>query len=390
MSEPRNPPAAGNSDQAGELAWILRQHADWLASDERRGTRADLSRARLDGIDLAGADLSGAVLCGASLNGANLRGIRLTHSDLSDASLRGADLSGADLLLADFSGADLTGANLRDTISTSEKELGHVQRGPRFRDAVLREADLTGAHCRNSDFSGCQLAGAVLNNADLRQANLSGNDLSDAHLAGADLSAANLARCRLRGLSLTGCQLAHADLSGADLSEADVSAANLQGANLHDANVHRIRYDRRARFRGVRVASCYGSSRFRRFAQDQDYIEEFREAYPLAYRIWLVLTDCGRSMARVVLWSAGLTVLFAAAYLWLGEASFAVSNKSTLGWDAFVALYYSVVTFTTLGFGDVTPVTRLAAVVVMIEVVVGYVMLGILISILATKVARRS
>ena len=54
------------------------------------------------------------------------------------------------------------------------------------------------------------------------------------------------------------------------------------------------------------------------------------------------------------------------------------------------SIYYSVVTFTTLGFGDITPRTPTAAVAVMIEVVVGYLMLGILISILANKVARRS
>lgn len=77
-------------------------------------------------------------------------------------------------------------------------------------------------------------------------------------------------------------------------------------------------------------------------------------------------------------------------YFLLGEQSFTVSNRESLVWSLFTALYYSVVTFTTLGFGDVTPRTPLAAMFVMIEVIVGYVMLGILISILATKVARRS
>jgi hypothetical protein len=53
-------------------------------------------------------------------------------------------------------------------------------------------------------------------------------------------------------------------------------------------------------------------------------------------------------------------------------------------------MYYSVVTFTTLGFGDIKPVTEIAAMVVMLEVVLGYVMLGGLISILANKLARRA
>ncbi len=46
--------------------------------------------------------------------------------------------------------------------------------------------------------------------------------------------------------------------------------------------------------------------------------------------------------------------------------------------------------FTTLGFGDVKPQTELAAIIVMFEVIIGYVMLGGLVSILATKLARRA
>jgi hypothetical protein len=195
---------------------------------------------------------------------------------------------------------------------------------------------------------------------------------------------------RLVGANLTGCRLLHTDLSDADLSRSDVSGADLQGASLANTRVEMIRYDRKARFRGIRVATCYGSSRFQRFAQDQDYIEEFKEAYPAAYRVWLIMTDCGRSMLRVVLWSIGLIALFALIYLALGADAVKVLHEETLGWNAFTAFYYSVAVFTTLSFGDVTPRTMLAATVVMTEVITGYVMLGILISILATKVARRS
>ena len=58
----------------------------------------------------------------------------------------------------------------------------------------------------------------------------------------------------------------------------------------------------------------------------------------------------------------------------------------------FTAFYYSIVTFTTLGFGDVTPKPAEAYLqfLVTIEVILGYVMLGGLISILSTKLARRA
>ncbi|MCB2187666.1 MAG: hypothetical protein KQJ78_14690 [Deltaproteobacteria bacterium] len=52
-------------------------------------------------------------------------------------------------------------------------------------------------------------------------------------------------------------------------------------------------------------------------------------------------------------------------------------------------LYFSVVTFTTLGFGDITPITWVASLLVMVEVVIGYIMLGGLISIFATLLVKR-
>ena len=52
--------------------------------------------------------------------------------------------------------------------------------------------------------------------------------------------------------------------------------------------------------------------------------------------------------------------------------------------------YYSIVTYTTLGFGDVTPASVAGMLVVAAEVICGYVTLGLLIAILANKVARRA
>ena len=52
--------------------------------------------------------------------------------------------------------------------------------------------------------------------------------------------------------------------------------------------------------------------------------------------------------------------------------------------------YYSLVTLTTLGYGDVLPASRPAQVVAMFEVVIGYVMLGGLLSIVSNKMARRA
>jgi len=374
-----------------ELAGILEQHRQWLKSGRKNGSRADLSGADLDGLDFSGADLSGAMMQGASLRNANLTDAKLIHTDLSDASLQGACLTRANLLLTDFTAADLRDADLSSTTpSASEQGMGRTPRGPRFKDADLRGADLGSAYCYVSDFSGASLSGAHMSNAFLERANIANNDLCELDFSNADLSGANLEGSDLTGARLTGAVLIHANLQSATLSDADVSGASMQSANFADAKVDGIRYDRRARFRGIRVNSCYGSSRFRRHAEDQDFIEEFKEAHPFYYTLWLGLTDCGRSMGRVVIWSAGLALLFAILYYLLGEEAFIVAPSDTLGWSPFTLIYYSVVTITTLGMDGISPRTQAAAALVMFESVMGYLMLGILISILATKVARRS
>ena len=56
----------------------------------------------------------------------------------------------------------------------------------------------------------------------------------------------------------------------------------------------------------------------------------------------------------------------------------------------FSGIYYSVVTITTLGYGDVLPASFVGQVVAIAEVISGYVMLGGLISIFSNKVARRA
>ncbi len=373
-----------------ELAEIVKLHREWLESGNRSGKRADLSGASLDNTSLVNTNLSGAIFRGASLKNADLQGATLIHANFSDVDLSRANLENANLLLVDFTGADLKDAVLTDTALPAEQTQSSIRRGPRFTDANLENADLRRSYCFASDFSGANLKNTQLQSAYLEEANLSNIELADGQLQSANLRGANLEMSNIQGANLRNACLSEANLHMADLAGCDLREADLRSANMSHTKVDGVIYNRITRFRGVRLHGCYGSSRFRRYAEDQDYIEEFKEAHPNYYRIWMGLTDCGRSMLRVICWSLALSGLFAMAYYALGPTAFHVSNEDGLSWNFFTALYYSVVTFTTLGFGDITPRTPLAAGIVMTEVVIGYVMLGILISILATKVARRS
>jgi len=122
--------------------------------------------------------------------------------------------------------------------------------------------------------------------------------------------------------------------------------------------------------------------------KDDLYLLDFRKKHPCWFFVWKLSADCGRSFLRWTFWSILLAVGFALIFWFLGSSSFEIRHLSTSSF--WTMLYYSVVTFTTLGFGDVVPKTFIASICVMFEVIFGYIMLGGLISIFANKLARRS
>ena len=274
------------------------------------------------------------------------------------------------------------------------------------------------------DLSEARLCGALLSGANLSEANLFGADLSKATLSKADLSRANLLGTDLSRADLTEANLTEANLSGAELMLADLSEANLIGANLSgaylryanldDTLVQGIKYLNRkqsqniskwkrfrrwfysrsimrGKYQGIRVASCYGNAIFKRDAEDQDFLDTLEDQWKGTWRIGLFwawgLIDYGRSMLAVFVIAGFLIMFFGSIYLvFPGLVSYSASHPQT--W--FSPYYYSIVTFTTLGFGDVSANWWCGEMVVSLQVILGYLTLGLLISILANKVARRS
>ena len=102
---------------------------------------------------------------------------------------------------------------------------------------------------------------------------------------------------------------------------------------------------------------------------DQNYLYEFRNRpCPRIYESGRRL-DCGRSFARWGLLTGIFATLFAIGYTAVdidyGEYETAPSP-----------LYFSVVTMTTLGYGDAVPASMPAQLLVLVQVVLGYAMLG--------------
>jgi hypothetical protein len=306
------------------------------------------------------------ILVGEDLSEMDLTGVNLGEADLTDAELFQADLTEANLKMATLTRADLAGANLSG--------------------AALYKADLSGACLIEVD-----LTGASLGAADIRGADLRGTKLCRVDFDGADLSGANLNEA-----DLTGANLTRADITGADLRNANLAATNLTG--MKDGGFRQ----KRGRYYGIRgLDSCFGDPLFVRDAKDQDYLDTLEvaidETPSPAWRRWKrfwftawSLIDYGRSLGKLALGAFAVMMIFGAIF----------HLDSVFGWQYFdlpasansplSPYYYSVVTYTRLGSGGITPIHWVGEIVLVSERILGYVTLGLLLSILANKVARRS
>lgn len=266
---------------------------------------------------------------------------------------------------------------------------------PDLSDAILCNINFAGI-----DFSKTLLCNAVLSSSNFNGANLSSANLLNAILIESDLSEANLLYTNLSGVKLNKANLFKACLIEADLSNSDISFANISGialcgANLTNVNTAYIKYNRkdmRKCYLGIRgIDSCYGNAVFKRDAQDQDYLDTLEQMSKKNWRekslfyLWS-WTNFGRSIPRVAGFALFLVIIFGIIYslfptlIRFGEHP--VTN--------FSPFYFSFVTYTTLGFGDVTAGCLAGEILVCIEVVLGYLTLGMLLAILANTVARRS
>ncbi len=297
----------------------------------------------------------------------DLRGASLNGADLRDLDLSGCDLAGAQLFRADLRGANLRGANLQ---------------GAELAAANLEGAILDEVKAQRAGFGQANLRGASLFLADLQEATL-----TQANLQGTNLNCVNLGHARLREADLSGADLSEADLRYADLSLSNVHKTNFSNADLRHARLRMMRQFKSALWVGVdiRDINFAGAYLMRQEIIDQNFIKEFRSYNWLSqvlYYPWMLTCDCGRSMFRWCCCIGVMLLVFAYLYT-LVEIDYGAYET------ALSPLYFSVVTMTTLGFGDVMPKTVGAQLVTMLEVSTGYIMLGGLLSIFSNKLARR-
>ncbi|CAJ1873292.1 hypothetical protein PEKONANI_03154 [Aeromonas jandaei] len=242
-------------------------------------------------------------------------------------------------------------------------------------------------------------AGGLCHGLQLARANLAGlNLVNKGSKQGFSLEQCNLYRANLRGGHLYGLRMKGGSLMKADLSDANLHCAILDDVNLLGIRWHNTRLDNMQT--GKRVMQDRKGRRERDPEQARVWFKEAEETYrdlrkaseaqgiftmsgnyiqqeltmrrlqlpfwsSQRFTSWIVDLFCGYGEApmRVVLFSLLLIFICSIFYFFFG-LSFNGNHLSYHPGAPFEqnaiflleCLYYSVVTFTTLGYGDFTPI----------------------------------
>jgi uncharacterized protein YjbI with pentapeptide repeats len=311
-------------------------------------------------------------------NGVEMKGAYFAYADLSDLDLYRANLSYAEMMGSSFDNCNLAEAVLEE--------------------AVLEEASLVGANLRGARLGGSSLEKANLRAATLIEARLTWANLQRSLLVGANVRFAKLQGADLRGAILTGAALNGAwlaDVLWSDSKGVTRDSVGREGADLCRTlelaeNAYRglkIHFQNVGRYRDEEWALLQEKRHSRELARIN---KEWR--HWIAMAIWNRLAGHGTKLHYTFIWASIILILFTVAYFpnpWGWQGIVALETDCQIRCHEYLkAVYFSVVTFATLGFGDIHPVNTWGVIAVVGEVLSGYVMLGVVVATVARKMTR--
>lgn len=261
--------------------------------------------------------------------------------------------------------ADKSGPEIKEMIE------GKHRRGDCLEGVILNDSNLTNV----------KLSRANLHKANFKWANLKG-----AHLFGADLSGAALFKTALDGANMKEAKLKNAELLGATLEDTKLDYIGLGGADgltvkneAEGDDLVRQGDTERAKAKYFEAEEIYRAMKLNlkkrglSFEAGEYFFKEMvmtRKQTPLYSfnRFWSkmmsISTGYGEKPHRIIGFSITFMALWALFFGYIGLRHTSghflqYSADAGLGENLNVlynALYFSVVTFTTLGYGDFTPV----------------------------------
>ena len=269
--------------------------------------------------------------------------------------------------------------------------------GINFENVYLKGANLDGAYLEDASLGTAHLENANLSHACLRRAELLGTYLNEAGLVYCCLEDSEIMNANFKRAVLF-----WAHLEGASLKKVNFEGAILEGAIVDNSTlIWNCEVDRDTDFRSVALnnANIDPATKqlleynIRRMNWEDWYKKHWFWRWPV--QAFWAMSDYGMSTLRVVGVFFILALLFAAVYMnwayWappgivsnlivqpeVGEAAWHYFSRALIR-----PVYFSVVTMTTLGFGDMYANKGSIAghVLLILQVILGYVLLGALVT----------
>lgn len=385
-----------------------------IIRESNLGSSISFENCELNGSEFTRTNMSLTDFTNCALRWANFNGSILFNSEFMNADLKEADLSESDCHEADFSSAEVVQAD--------------------FTNAILTRTIFSSAILIGSTFTDADLRGATLNDAELWKANFTNSDLRFATIISSDMGETDLS-----GASARNAQFQEARLENAILTRTDVREANLSGADLFQAQFSDIRIDSQTEF--GEKCSYELEDKSPNLAQETDplkastwvyrRLESIHEENAMAdltrhyhirkeeaqrklnykernYGRYAVstlnryLTKHGESIQQLLIFWAVTIVGSGLLYPFIGgvEDNGAVFKiQVVLKWptvqglvdaaDAILrGLYFSVITFTTIGYANVAPHGAGSRVLVGFESLIGAILIALFVYVLGRRVAR--
>lgn len=285
-----------------------------------------------------------------------------------------------------------------------KEELEHIaQSGHNLEGFSLARADLRGINLvrhghqqgfnlRRCDFYRCNLAGAHLFHADLSEASLMKANLTSANLHFANLTKANLLGIKLEEAKIEnvnwGKTLLHEEKAQLALKEKQSKQANAFFQQAEEICRHIRKASERQGLFELAGWFFHKEMIMRRYQMPKLSFQR------CISKLVDIFCGYGEKPSRVVLFSMAFIVVCGLIYAILGIEDggqmLQLSTRQSM-WQNSIALlntlYYSVVTFTTLGYGDLVPIgwSRMVAAV---EAFVGSFTLALFVVVFVKKMTR--
>ncbi len=234
-------------------------------------------------------------------------------------------------------------------------------------------------------FGDVHVEGSNLWKANLKKAHLERAKLDGADLRRAELGGANVGEGHLKGTKLQYSKLTAVDLSGAHLEGANFGGTIVDGETL----IWNCTVDDCTLFSGVGLDSCRVhpglKQTLRYIVRRHRWLEWHKDARLLRSLCTKVHLELPRGLAALDKWLTWVLIWVFARSFWAISDHGRSTGRIIATFFVFALLFgalYSVVTMTTLGFGDIYAEKHslFGHLFLMLQVLLGYVLLGALVT----------